>query len=192
MGKIIVSEFITLDGVMQAPGDASEMERGGWNLPFMDTEAEAYKTDEALAAEVLLLGANTYKAFAAAWPHIQGDPLGDKLNSMPKYVVAPDFGEADLTWDNTVHIKDDVIEAVKKLKAQPSNVLVYGSAQLVQSLLQQDLVDEYHLQLHPIVVGMGKRLFDGGLDQKTFKLADYKATPSGLLLLTYVPSSEKE
>lgn len=116
MGKTIVTKFITLGGVMQAPGDDQEMERGGWNFPFMDAEAEKYKTDEALAAEALLLGGITYQGFAATWPNAEPDELSKKLNSMRKYVVSPDLAKTDLTWNNAVRIKENIVEEIRNLK----------------------------------------------------------------------------
>ncbi|HKX73016.1 MAG TPA: dihydrofolate reductase family protein [Candidatus Saccharimonadales bacterium] len=189
MRKIIVSEFITLDGVMQDPGGSKEIPRGGWNLPFMNEEAGQYKVDELLAADALLLGRVTYQAFAEFWPTANMGAFSDQINSMKKYVVSSTLTDEDLIWNNTTQIKHDVVAGLKKLKQSAGGpILVNGSAQLVQTLIQNDLVDEYRLQLHPIILGEGKRLFNEGLDQKTLGLVETRALNNGLLLLTYKPN----
>jgi dihydrofolate reductase len=189
MRKLIISEFVTLDGVMQGPGnDEPGFPRGGWNPPYMDEEAGQYKLDELLAADVMLLGEETYRRFAASWPQIDIGPMSDHINSMKKCVVSATLKPEELTWNNSEQIKDNVVEELKKLKETPGkDILVYGSATLVQTLIQNDLVDEYRLQVHPVILGMGKRLFQEGLDQKALTLVEAKTTPSGQVLLTYIP-----
>lgn len=186
--KIVVSEFVTLDGVMQGPGnDEPNFDRRGWNLPYMDEAAGQYKTDELLAADALLLGETTYLGFAASWPGIDEGAVSDQMNGLKKYVVSPTLEPDKLTWNNSVQIKNNVVEEITKLKQAPGkDILVYGSSVLVQTLIQNNLVDEYRLMVHPIILGEGKRLFQDGLDQKTLKLVETKTTPSGLVILTYV------
>ncbi len=190
--KIVVSEFVTLDGVMQGPGnDEPDFDRGGWNIPYMDDEAIKYKTDELLAADALLLGEITYLSFAGSWPNIDMGAMSDQMNSLKKYVVSPTLKPEELTWNNSQHITGDVVEEIKKLRQAPGkDILVYGSATLVQTLIQNDLVDECRLMVHPIILGKGKRLFQDGLDQKALKLVGTKTTPSGLVVLTYVPEKQ--
>jgi dihydrofolate reductase len=190
--KIVISEFLTLDGVMQGPGnDEPNFPRRGWNLPYMDEAGEQYKTDELLGADGLLLGEVTYLSFANSWPKIEMGTVSDKMNGLKKYVVSPTLKPEQLTWNNTEHIKGDMVEAVQKLRQTPGkDIVVYGSATLVQSLIQNDLVDEYRLMVHPVILGEGKRLFQDGLDKKTLKLVEAKAIPSGVVILTYVPETK--
>lgn len=182
MGKLIVSEFMTLDGVMEDPGS--------WNIPFMNEVAEKYKFDEVMAAEALLLGGTIYKEFGAAWPNIDAGEFSEKMNTMKKYVVSPDLTEADLTWGETVQIKDDVAAEIRKIKQQPGDLLVNGSAELLQTLIENDLVDEYRVQLHPVLWGEGKKLFKDGFGNKWLTLTDSKVLDNGLILLTYVPKAD--
>jgi len=185
MGKIIVSEFVTLDGVMQAPG-GGEIDRSAWNLPFMNDEAGEYKDQEVRAAHAMLLGGNTYKAFASVWPTITGDGFADRINAMPKYVVSPDLTDAELVWENTTQIKENAVEELRKLKQELSgDLLVYGSATLVKSLAKEGLVDEYKIQLHPVILGKGTCLFQQELPETQLELTENKALDNGLLLLTY-------
>lgn len=193
MPRIIVTEFVTLDGVMQGPGnDEPDFDRGGWNLPYMDQEAGKYKVDETLAADALLLGETTYLGFAASWPSIDMPPLSDQMNSMKKYVVSETLTPEQLTWDNTEQIKENIVETIAKLKQGPGkDILVHGSSVLVQTLIQNDLVDEYRLMIHPIILGKGKLLFKEGLDQKTLELQSTKTFPSGIVLLTYTNKKDE-
>lgn len=192
--KLVVSAFVTLDGVMQGPGnDEKEFDRGGWNIPYMDDSAIKYKTDELLAADGLLLGEVTYRGFAASWPHIEMGVLSDQMNGLKKYVVSADLTIEELTWNNSKQIKNNVVEEIKKLKAASGkDLLVYGSATLVQTLIENDLVDEYRLMVHPIILGKGKHIFQDGLPQKRLTLVRTDTTPSGLALLTYVPETNSK
>lgn len=188
MGKIIISIFVTLDNVMEAPGTEKGFDRGGWNLPYMDDEAGKFKYEEMLAAEGMLLGAVTYKAFAAFWPTANLGEFSDTLNSLTKYVVGPDLTPEELTWQDTHHIKDNIVEEISQLRQKPGkDLLVYGSATLIQTLVQHDLVDEYRLMIHPVILGKGKKLFQDGLDKKELRLVSTKTFPTGLVLLTYTP-----
>src|SRR3954470_22755565 len=157
MARIVVSEFVSLDGVMEAPGGGEDFRHAGWTFDFeRGEEGDKFKLDETLASDALLLGRKTYEGFAAAWPRMTGD-FADKFNSMPKYVVSSTLKEGE--WNSTV-LKGDVVEEVTKLRQGPDgNITVHGSAQLVQTLLENDLVDELRLMVFPVVLGSGKRLF---------------------------------
>jgi dihydrofolate reductase len=176
MGRIVVTEFITLDGVMEDPGGGEKdtFDRGGWAFQFdRGADGDRFKLDEILAADVQLLGRRTYEGFAKAWPTMS-DPVGfaDKVNSMPKYVVSSTL--ADPEWNNSTVIG---IDDVAKLKEQYDEILVAGSAQLVQGLVERDLVDELRLMVFPVVLGAGKRLF--GDDPAQHALTLVETRPAG-------------
>jgi dihydrofolate reductase len=189
MRKLIVSEFVTLDGVMQAPGGKDEdrdggFEHGGWTMPYWHNDiGQAFGT---LMKDVdaLLLGRRTYVTHAAAFePMPPGDPFGDMMNAPKKYVVSRTLKEP--TWRNTTIIRDNVIETVRALKTQPGkNIATDGSSQLVHALLAHDLVDELHLLLYPLTVGSGKRLLPDGV-YATFNLAAATPYPTGVVELHY-------
>ncbi len=191
MRRVVVSEFVSLDGVMQAPGAPDEdtsgsFKHGGWIFKFRDDQDPKYKLDELSASDALLLGRVTYEIFAAYWPKAIDVPgFADKMNSMAKHVVSTTLKKVD--WNNSRLIKTNVAEEVRKLKQQPGkDILVYGSGKLVNTLLQHDLVDELRLMVHPVVLGSGKRLFDDKAESmKMLKLADSKIFPSGIVLLSY-------
>lgn len=186
MRRIIVSEFVTLDGVMQGPGPEEGFDRAGWTMPYADDEAEKSNLDLVLSVDALLLGGVTYKVFAGAWPNIDIGAFSDQMNSMKKYVVSATLTDDDLVWSNTTQIKDNVVDELKKLKEEDGkDILVNGSATLVQTLVQNDLVDEYRLMVYPVILGAGKHLFQEGLDVKNLKLADSKTFSSGIVQLTY-------
>jgi dihydrofolate reductase len=187
MGKIVVTEFVTVDGVMEDPGGGEAFDRGGWAFQFeRGPEGDKYKLDEVLEAEVLLLGRVTYQGFANAWPTVT-DEVGfaDKMNSMPKYVVSSTMKDAE--WNNSTVLNGDAIEEVRKLKQRiGGNILVEGSATLVSALVEHDLVDAYRLMVYPIVLGTGKRLFiDSSGPTSALKLVEAKAVDSGIVALTY-------
>lgn len=190
MRRIIVTEFITLDGVMEDPGGSEEFERGGWAFQFeRGPEGDKFKDDELFASDAALLGRVTYQEFAAAWPSRTGE-FADKLNSMPKYVVSTTLKKVD--WNNSTLIKSDVVEEVSRLKAIPGqDILVAGSAQLVHTLMQHDLVDEYRLMVFPVVLGKGKRLFTEGVDRHALRLVEARPVGSaGVITLIYHPERE--
>lgn len=192
MGRIVVSEFITLDGVMQDPGGAEGFERGGWAFRFDRGPAgDAFKLDELLASDALLLGRVTYQGFAAAWPSRADDRgFGARMNSMRKYVVSGSLSDAEASWNNTVVLRGDVAEQVASLRAEPGgDILVAGSAQLVRSLIDHDLVDEYRLMVYPIALGSGKRLFADGGTPATLTLVDATPAGAGILMLVYRPAA---
>jgi dihydrofolate reductase len=185
MGKIVVTEFVSLDGVMEDPGGAEGFKHGGWTFEFdQGDEGNQFKLDETLEAEALLLGRVTYEGFAAAWPSME-DPVGfaDKMNSMPKYVVSSTLENPE--WNNSTVLKGDLAEEVGTLKREIDGViLVGGSAQLAQSLIELDLVDEVRLMVFPVVLGSGKRLFGEASDKRTLRLADSKTVGDGIVILT--------
>jgi dihydrofolate reductase len=186
MGKVVVTEFVSLDGVMEDPGGAEDFEHGGWTFEYdRGAEGDKFKLDEVLNADAQLLGRVTYQGFAAAWPTMTDDVgFAEKMNSMPKYVVSTTLDGAE--WNNSTLIKGDVAEEVSKLKQQvDGDILVAGSATLVNTLMKDNLVDELRLMVFPIVLGSGKRLLGDGLGRTNLRLTDSKALDSGILILTY-------
>jgi dihydrofolate reductase len=183
--KIIISEYVTLDGVIEDPGGGDKSKYGGWSLQFWNDQAMKFKYDELFACDALLLGRVTYDGFAKAWPIMKGTgDFGERMNSIPKYVVSTTLKSAE--WNNSTIINHNVMGEIKKLKEQPGkDILVEGSAGLVQALMRDDLADEFRLMIHPIAVGGGKRLFGEGSDHKVVKLADTKTFSSGIVVLIY-------
>lgn len=184
MRRLVVSEFVTLDGVMQDPGGAGEFERGGWSMPYWHDEIGKVKLDELFASDALLLGRVTYEGFAAAWPSMTDEAgFADRMNGITKYVVSTTL--KDPQWNNSRVIPGNVAEEVAALKRQAGqDILVGGSGQLIQTLIQNNLVDEYRLLVYPVVLGTGKRLFKEGADTK-LKLVEAKGFPTGVALLRY-------
>ena len=185
MGKLVVSQFVTVDGVMEDPGGGEEFERGGWAFAFdRGDEGDKFKLDEVRASEALLLGRKTYEGFAAAWPSRTGE-FADKFNGMRKYVVSTTLENPE--WNNSVVVNGDVAAEIRKLLPQhEGDVLVNGSAQLVRTLLDADLVDEYRLMVFPVVLGTGKRLFTEGSRRAPLRLADSKPVGNdGVIILIY-------
>jgi dihydrofolate reductase len=181
VGKLKVSTFLTLDGVMQAPGDAGEFERGGWQLQFFDDSAGAIAKGGLFAADALLLGRVTYEHFAAAWPGMTDEEgFAERMNSIPKFVASTTLAEA--TWNATV-IRD-LAAQVPKVKQQ-HNLLVMGSGRLVHALREHDLVDEYEIWIHPILLGAGRRLFEECTEPSTLALTATTTTDKGVTVLTY-------
>ncbi len=186
MAKLIVTEFVTLDGVMEAPGGEPSHPHSGWVMDFMSDEQQEYKLQEILEAESHLLGRVTYESFAGAWPQREG-PFAEKMNAMPKYVVTSTLDE--LEWNNSTPIKGDVVAEVQKLKdADGGPILVAGSRTLVHSLLQNGLVDELRLMVFPVVLGSGDRVFPESPEKTTLELAETKSLPSGVQVNVYRPA----
>ncbi len=189
MRTVVVSEFISVDGVIEDPGGSEGFAGGGWAFRFgRGPEGDKFKLDEVLEADALLLGRRTYEAFAQAWPSRTDDVgFADKMNRMPKFVVSSTLKTAP--WNNSTVIKSDVAASVSRLKQEPGGVmLVNGSAQLVNTLTEHDLVDEYRLMVFPVVLGSGKRLFGAGGSTKALRLVSTQAVGSdGVLILTYQP-----
>lgn len=205
MRRIIVSEFVTLDGVMEAPDK--------WSFQFSNEEIVKYKFDELFASDVLLLGRVTYQIFADAWPSLtdeenllrikeaggdtealqsdagKGNPFADRMNSIKKFVVSTTLKEAK--WNNSKLIKGNIVQEISKLKRQPGqDILIEGSSDLMNSLMQQDLIDEYRLMVFPIVLGSGKHLFKNGIDKKVMTLVDTRTFRSGVVVLSYKPAEK--
>jgi dihydrofolate reductase len=193
MRKVVVSQFVSLDGVMEDPGGSEGTPLGAWSFQFdRGPDGDKFKLDEVMEAEALLLGRVTYEGFAAAWPGME-DPVGfaDKMNGMPKYIVSSTLENPE--WNNSTVISGDVAEEVGKLRQQPGrDILVNGSATLVRTLMEHDLVDEYRLMVFPIVLGSGKRLFAEGSKTTTLQIVDSKSVGSGVLILIYQPAQKEE
>jgi len=186
VGRIVVTEFVSLEGVMEDPGGAEGYEHGGWSFQVSrGDEGDKFKLDELVEADVQLLGRVTYQGFAKAWPSITDEyGFAEKMNSMPKYVVSSTL--TDPEWQNTTVLSGDVAEEVSKLKQEvDGNILVAGSAQLVQALIEHDLVDELRLMVYPVVLGSGKKLFGKVSDKKALRLADSKVVGDGVQILVY-------
>ncbi|TMK72084.1 MAG: dihydrofolate reductase [Actinobacteria bacterium] len=187
MAKIIVTEFVSLDGVMEDPGGAEDFKHGGWTFEIDRGEGDKFKLDETMDTAALLLGRKTYEGFAAAWPSREGE-FADKFNNMPKYVVSSTLESPE--WNNSTVLKGDVVEAVKKLKQeQDGNIVVHGSRQLAQTLLENDLVDQLNLMMFPVVLGSGKRLFGDTADKKRLQLVESRTVGDGVLILVYEPAN---
>jgi dihydrofolate reductase len=187
MGRVVVTEFVSLDGVMEAPG-GEDFKYPGWSFEFdRGDEGNKFKMDEVLESEALLLGRVTYEGFAAAWPSREGD-FADKFNNMPKYVVSSTLENPE--WNNTTVLQGDAVAAVAKLKQDvDGDIYVHGSCRLAQTLIEHDLVDELHLMVFPVVLGTGKRLFGETSDKKPLRLTDSKTVGEGVAILVYQPSS---
>jgi dihydrofolate reductase len=185
MGRIVVTEFISLDGVMEDPGGAEDFKYGGWSFEFdRGEEGNKFKLDETLDSEALLLGRATYDGFADAWPQRGPDPFSDKFNAMPKYVVSSTLSEPE--WNNTTVLEGDAVEEVAKLKERlDGNIVVHGSAQLAQTLLEADLVDELRLMVFPVVLGDGKRFFGETSGKKPLRLKSSETVGDGVAILVY-------
>jgi dihydrofolate reductase len=188
--KLVVGMFMTLDGVVQAPGAPDEdreggFAHGGWTVPLFDDELGQRMVELTDRSDVLLLGRKTYEGFAASWPLIgDEDPIGAKLNHMPKYVASRTLETAE--WTNTTVLSGDLAEEVAKLKERPGGEIhVSGSGNLVQTLLRHDLVDEFVLLVFPVLVGPGKRLFGEGTLPGTWELVDTASTGTGVTISTY-------
>jgi dihydrofolate reductase len=185
--KLIVSEFVTLDGVMEAPGGEPSHPHTGWVFDFISKEQEQFKLEEVMAADALLLGRVTYEGFSEAWPPRSG-AFADKMNGMPKHVASTTLTE--LEWNNSTLLEGDVPEAVAKLKReQDGELLVAGSCSLVHSLMPHGLIDEYRLMIFPVAIGSGKRLFPETPDKTVLKHADTQVFSSGVVVQTYQASA---
>ena len=184
MAKIVVTEFISLDGVVEDPGGSEDFKHSGWSFEIeRGEEGNQFKLDETMSAEALLLGRRTYEGFADAWPSREGE-FADKFNNMPKYVVSSTLKDPE--WTNSTVLDGDVAEQVSKLREEhDGEVVVHGSVQLVQALIEHGLVDELRLMVFPVVLGTGKRLFGETSDKHRLKLAESKTVGDGVQILTY-------
>ncbi len=194
--RIILSDFMSLDGVVQAPGGPEEdtdggFAHGGWSIPFFDVEAMGSAIDEVMGTtEALLFGRRTWQGMAAAWPDRAGDPFADRMNEIPKYVASRTLSQDDLTWSNSTLLPaDDAIGAVRELRARDGEgVQVWGSANLAAQLIEHDLVDEYRLMIEPILLGGGKRVFPEDGRARPLELVSTATAGTGVLICTYRPA----
>lgn len=193
--KIVVNEFMSLDGVVQAPGGASEdtdgeFAHGGWSVPYFDPEvmgAEIFKGME--TTDALLFGRRTWSGMANAWPDRAGDPYADLMNSLPKFVASRSLTDADMTWNSTLLPGDRTLEAIGELRSQEGrDVVVWGSAMLVRDLIANGLVDELRLMIEPIVLGGGKRIFPEDREARPLELVSSSTTATGVQLCTFRPA----
>jgi len=187
MGRIVVTEFVSLDGVMEAPGGGEGFRHGAWTFEIQrGQEGDEFKLREARDATALLLGRVTYEGFAAAWPSRKGE-FADKFNSMPKYVVSATLRKPE--WNNSTVLNGDVVQEVSKLRqATTGDNVVHGSARLVQTLLAHSLVDELRLMVFPVLLGTGKRLFGDTSDKQRLRLVDSKTVGDGVVIVIYAPA----
>jgi dihydrofolate reductase len=191
VGRIVVTEFMSLDGVVEDPGGAEDFKYGGWSFEIArGDEGNKFKLDETMASDALLLGRVTYEGFAEAWPPREGE-FADKFNTMPKYVVSSTLDEAE--WTNSTVLKGGVAEEVAKLRGEhEGDIVVHGSVRLVQALIEHDLVDELRLMVFPLVLGTGKRLFGETSDKKPLRLVDSKVVGDGVAILVYQRAGDEE
>ena len=194
--RIVISDFISLDGVVQGPGGREEdidggFEHGGWSMPFFDPDAMGPVLDEVMqATEVLLFGRRTWQTMAAAWPERGGDPFADRMNEMPKYVASRTLTQADLHWTNSTLLPaDDVVGAVRRLRSgDGGDIQVMGSPTLASTLIGDGLVDEYRLMIEPILLGGGKRLFPDDGQARPLELVATSTSSTGVHICTYRPA----
>ena len=195
--RIVIIEFMSLDGVVQAPGGPDEdtdggFAHGGWSHPFFDPEVVGGAFNDALTdAEALLFGRRTWQTMAAAWPERAGDPFADRMNAIPKYVVSATLGDDELTWDNTTRIPgDQAVARIRELhETDGGGLLVMGSPTLARTLLSEGLVDELRLMIEPVILGGGKTIFPGDGELRTLELVSTTTSGAGVLVCTYRPAS---
>jgi dihydrofolate reductase len=185
--QLIAVEYVSLDGVMEDPGPTGDFEHRGWTMPYWNDELATYQSELLFASDALLLGRVTYEEFVAAWPSRSGDPFTDRMNSLPKFVASRTLREP-LTWNATL-LKGDVAEAVRRLKQQAGqSILIYGSSELVNTLMQHRLIDVYRVMLYPLTLGTGGRFFKHGADKSRLTLSSANPTSTGVAVLTYKPA----
>jgi dihydrofolate reductase len=189
--RIVAAEYLSLDGVTEDPGPMGEFEHRGWTMPYWNDELGEYQSEQLFASDALLLGRVTYEEFVASWPQRSGDPFTDKINSMPKFVASTTLKEP-LEWNATL-LKGDVAAEVAKLKQQPGqDLLIYGSGELVSTLMQHNLIDVYRVMLYPLALGSGKRFFREGGGKTVLRLTDVKTNGAGVAMLTYERATDAE
>jgi dihydrofolate reductase len=187
MGRIVVTEYISVDGVVEAPSGTEPFERVGWTDDFSrGPEGDKFKVEETMSSDALLLGRGTYDGFAPVWPHVEGE-FADKFNSMPKYVISSTLENPE--WNNTQVLRGNVIEEARKLTQHyERDIVVHGSPQLAQTLIEHDLVGELRLMVYPVIVGAGKRLFTKTTAKKNLRLTETKTFNDGIHVLVYRPA----
>jgi dihydrofolate reductase len=192
--RIVVSDFMSLDGVVQAPGGAEEdtdggFANGGWSMPFFDPETMGAAVGEAQAStDALLFGRRTWQTMAAAWPGRAGDPFADRMNELRKYVASRTLTQADLTWTNSILLTGDLVDEVRRLRAESGgDIQIMGSSSVSRTLISHDLVDELLLMIEPIVLGGGKRLFPDDGKARTLKLVSTTTSATGVMICKYQP-----
>lgn len=180
--RLVATEYLSLDGVFEEPGH--------WSGPYFNEQAGQFKYRELQASDALLLGRRTYEGFASAWPKMEGTgDFGERMNSMPKYVVSTTLDRVD--WTGSQLLKGDAVEEVRKLKEQPGkDLLLAGSAQLFNALMAANVIDLYRFMLHPVVLGDGKRLFTGGVNRPALRLVHTETFTSGIVILEYEPPAQ--
>ena len=191
MGRIVVTEFISLDGIVEDPGGDSDYKHAGWTFNIDQGDGgPKFKFEETMNSEALLLGRVTYQGFAKAWPSVK-DEFGDRFNSMPKYVVSSTLEKAE--WNNSTVLKGDVVEEVSKMRQKPGgDIVVHGSPTLAKTLIANDLVDELRLMVFPVILGSGKRLFGESSDMKRLRLTSSQTVGDGVLILIYQPARKEK
>ena len=194
--RVVVNEFMSLDGVVQAPGGPEEdtdggFSHGGWSIPYFDPEVMGAAVSEGMATvEALLFGRRTWQGMAAAWPERAGDPYADQMNAIPKYVASRTLTQDDLTWNTTLLSPDDAIADIAALRARDGgDLLIWGSASVARALLSAGLVDELSLMIEPILLGGGKRIFPEDGAARPLELVKEVTAPTGVHLCTYHPAS---
>ncbi len=193
--KIILSDFMSLDGVVQAPGGPEEdteggFAHGGWSMPYFDVETMGSAIDELIQGnDALLFGRRTWQVMAAHWPARGGDPFADRMNEIPKYVASRTLTEGDMTWNSRLLPADDVIGAIRELRARDGGGMqVWGSSSLARQLVENDLVDEYRLMIEPILLGGGKRIFPDDGQARPLELVSVTTAATGVLICAYRPA----
>jgi dihydrofolate reductase len=178
--RLVATEYVSLDGIFEEPGH--------WSFPFFGDDAAQFKFRELEASDALLLGRKTYEGFAAAWPTMEGTgEFGEKMNSMPKYVVSSTLEKAD--WSGSILVNGDLVTEIGKLKDElGKDLLLSGSAQLFNGLMQENLIDLYRFMVHPIILGKGARLFADGIDQNVLELTHHETFDTGIVILEYEPA----
>jgi dihydrofolate reductase len=188
MRRIVAAEYLSLDGVCEDPGPAGEYEHRGWTVPYWNDDIAKWQTDQLFASEALLLGRVTYEEFVASWPLRSGDPFTDRMNSMPKFVASTTLNEP-LEW-NSILLKGDAVDEVAKLREQHGrDILIYGSADLVNRLLADNLIDEYRLMIYPLLLGRGKHLFSEDNHPTKLSLTRTETSCTGVAMLVCEPAS---
>jgi dihydrofolate reductase len=196
MGRLVVNTFISLDGVMQAPGMPEEdredgFDHGGWQVPYFDEESGEVITEALAAFDALLLGRKTYEIFAGYWPYAPADdPIAVRLNEAAKYVASRTLGSVG--WKNSTLLKGDIADEVSQLKGRYNEIHTSGSGNLIQSLMRHNLVDQYNVWLYPVLLGSGKRLFADGTTPTALRLVESRTFGNGALLLSYQPTGKAE